>query len=237
MAQAGPAPKVKLICGMISSREELFTQAREGLSGRFGPCDIVSEIMPFDLTHYYDQEMGSPLYRQFIAFERLVDADVLVAAKVATNEMEWVFKNCGLPAAAGELLADCGLKDSPRVPALRPSARTQINAVIHDTAPYGQAANGAAVAPGATGRPINLDPGYIEGGKLVLASMKNFSHRIYMGHGVFGEVTMQFRHGTWEPLPWTFPDYGSGRYFGFLNQVRERLMAERSGVGAREGGQ
>ena len=193
MALAGPSPKVKLICGMISSREGLLAQAREVLSGRFGPCDIVSEIMPFDFTHYYDQEMGSPLYRQFVAFEELRDADVLVEAKLAANEIERAFA-------------------------------------------VNTAANSAAVAPvatrtNATCRPINLDPGYIESAKLVLASMKNFSHRIYMGRGVFGEVTMQYRHGTWEPLPWTFPDYASGRYFGFLDQVRERLMSARGGTG------
>jgi hypothetical protein len=206
MALAAPAPKVKLICGMISSREALLAQAREVLNGKFGPCDIVSEIMPFDFTHYYDQEMGSPLYRQFVAFEGLCDADVLVEAKVASNEIEQECACCGAP-----------LDMPARIP----------NSGIRGGMAPAQTHMGGTPMP----RPINLDPGYIESGKLVLASMKNFSHRIYMGRGVFGEVTMQYRHGTWAPLPWTFPDYASGRYFGFLDQARERLMSGRGGTG------
>ena len=201
MALVAPAPKVKLICGMISCREALFAQARDVLGGKFGPCDIVSEVMPFDFTHYYDQEMGSPLYRQFVAFEELRDADMLVEAKVASNQIEATF-------ASDE--------DPSDMPALIPNSGIS---------------GGMAPVTSTMRRPINLDPGYIESGKLVLASMKNFSHRIYMGRGVFGEVTMQYRHGKWEALPWTFPDYASGRYFGFLNEARERLMAERSGTG------
>ena len=74
-------------------------------------------------------------------------------------------------------------------------------------------------------RPVNLDPGYIEESKLVLASMKNFSHRICLGQGVFGELTLMYRGGSWEALPWTFPDFASGRYDGFLSDVRGSLRA------------
>ena len=55
--------------------------------------------------------------------------------------------------------------------------------------------------------------------------MKNFSHRIYLGRGVYGEVTLMFRKGRWEALPWTFPDYASCRYDSFLTEVRGRLRA------------
>ena len=72
-------------------------------------------------------------------------------------------------------------------------------------------------------RPVNLDVGYIEPAKLVLASMKNFSHRIYLADGVYAEITLQYRKGRWEKLPWTFPDYASGRYDEFLTAARERL--------------
>lgn len=78
-------------------------------------------------------------------------------------------------------------------------------------------------------RPVNLDPGYIEESKLVLASMKNFSHRICLGQGVFGELTLMYRGGSWEALPWTFPDFASGRYDAFLSDVRGSLRtAKRS---------
>jgi hypothetical protein len=71
-------------------------------------------------------------------------------------------------------------------------------------------------------RPVNLDPGYVEPSKLVLASMKNFSHRIYLRNGVYAEVTLQWRKG-WQSLPWTFPDYASGAYDDFLRTARDRL--------------
>ena len=83
----------------------------------------------------------------------------------------------------------------------------------------------AADRAGAGGpeRPINLDVGYIESSKLVLASMKNFSHRVYLRDGVYAEVTLMYRRGLWEPLPWTFPDYRSGRYDAFLTAARSTL--------------
>jgi hypothetical protein len=71
-------------------------------------------------------------------------------------------------------------------------------------------------------RPVNLDPGYLTRAKLVLASMKNFAHRIYLRDGVYAEVTLIYKHGHWEAAPWTFPDYASGLYDDFLNQARCR---------------
>jgi hypothetical protein len=75
-------------------------------------------------------------------------------------------------------------------------------------------------------RPINLDVGYITPAKLVLASMKNFSHRIYLRDGVYGEVTLLYRGRRWEALEWTFPDFASGRYDAFLSEARRRLRQE-----------
>lgn len=76
----------------------------------------------------------------------------------------------------------------------------------------------------AVARPVNLDPGYITGSKLVLASTKDFAHRIYLGGGIYAEVTLLFRHGRWESLPWTYPDYRSEAYQEFLTQVRLRYL-------------
>ncbi len=76
-------------------------------------------------------------------------------------------------------------------------------------------------------RPINLDPGYVEPGKLVLASTKNFAHRIYIGKNMYAEVTLTFSGRQWRPGPFTFPDYREPRYYGFLGDVRERLIRQR----------
>ena len=70
-------------------------------------------------------------------------------------------------------------------------------------------------------RRVNLDPGYLETSKLVLASTKNFSHRIYLGEGIFGEVTLLYAEGAFQKLPWTYPDYLSGQFVSFLEKERE----------------
>src|SRR5262245_12293191 len=69
-------------------------------------------------------------------------------------------------------------------------------------------------------RPVNLDPGYIEQAKVILASTKNFYHRIYLGDGIFGEVTMHFRNNTFQFFPWTYPDYQSKDYQEFFLRTR-----------------
>ncbi len=56
-------------------------------------------------------------------------------------------------------------------------------------------------------RKINLDPGYVSLSQLVLASSKAFSHRIYVGKGIYAEVTMRYQNGQYTELPWTYPDY------------------------------
>lgn len=73
-------------------------------------------------------------------------------------------------------------------------------------------------------RPLNLDPGYITPAKLVLASTKDFAHRIYLARGIYAEVTLQYRHGAWQPLPWTFPDYQRADYHEFFSTCRDRLV-------------
>ena len=70
-------------------------------------------------------------------------------------------------------------------------------------------------------RPVNLDPGYIEHAKVILASTKNFYHRMYLARGIFGEVTMHFRDGAYEFFPWTYPDYKSAEYQRFFLELRD----------------
>lgn len=70
-------------------------------------------------------------------------------------------------------------------------------------------------------RRINIDPGYINGARLVLASTKDHAHRIYIGDGIFAEVTMRYRFKKWVPFDYTFPDFSSGIYNEFLSLVRK----------------
>ena len=75
-------------------------------------------------------------------------------------------------------------------------------------------------------RPVNLDPGFIEPSKLILASTKNFSHRIYIGNKMFAEVTLMYEKGGWRHFEYTFPDYRQSCYQDFLSKVRTRLLEQ-----------
>jgi hypothetical protein len=75
-------------------------------------------------------------------------------------------------------------------------------------------------------RPVNLDPGFIEPSKLILASTKNFSHRIYIGNKMFAEVTLMYEKGNWRHFEYTFPDYRQSCYQNFLTKVRCRLLEQ-----------
>ena len=75
-------------------------------------------------------------------------------------------------------------------------------------------------------RPVNLDPGTIEPSKLVLATTKNYAHRIYIGDRMYAEVTLVFDKGQWRPLPYTYPDYHRQEYCDFFSQVRLRLVQQ-----------
>lgn len=75
-------------------------------------------------------------------------------------------------------------------------------------------------------RPVNLDPGIIEPSKLILATTKNYSHRIYIGQKMYAEVTLIFDKGSWQPLPYTYPDYKQSCYHDFFTKVRTRLLEQ-----------
>lgn len=72
-------------------------------------------------------------------------------------------------------------------------------------------------------RRINLDPGYLTEAKVVLATTKDFSHRIYIGDDIYAEVTLRYRAGTFEPLEHTYPDYRSEEYIRLFNHARDVL--------------
>lgn len=162
-----PRP-VKLFAAILCSFPPLISAVEESLVGCFGPTDLRSESFPFDSTTYYDEEMGAPLARHFVAFERLISPESLAQIKIRTNELE-------------ERLA---------------SGQSRVR------------------------RPVNIDPGYLEESKLVLASTKNFSHRILIGQGIYAEVTMHFERKEWRTLPWTFPDFRTGRYNSYFTAMR-----------------
>ena len=169
-----PLP-VKLICGMIAGRADLFGEAEARLAALYGPVDGRSDVMAFDLTDYYSEEMGQGLLRQFVTFQELIDPGRLARIKLETNEIERGFH---------------------------------------------------ASSAGAPRRRINLDPGYLTAAKFVLATTKDFAHRVYLSDGIYAEVTLGFRKSGCVSFDWTYPDFRSPRYAPFLLEARRRYMAE-----------
>lgn len=160
--------RVKLFSGVLTSLPEIMPEVQRRLASAFGTVDLRSDPYPFDMTHYYDEEMGSPITRYFLAFASLVMPVEISSIKRMTNELEAAF----------------------------------------------------AEEYGLVRRPVNLDPGYLEESKIVLASTKNFYHRILLADGIYGEVTLHFSGGSWQAFPWSFPDFRSGRYDDFFTRLR-----------------
>jgi hypothetical protein len=173
-----PPLPVKLFMGVITSIPEIVPEAKARLSGLFGAVDLESEVYPFDFTHYYDEEMGTPLRRCFFSFSELIEPSAIADVKIRTNDLEQTF----------------------------------------------------ALENPAVKRPMNLDPGYLENAKIVLASTKNYYHRILVSQGIYAEVTLHFEAGRWQSFPWTFPDFRTDRYNGFFTSLRNLYRRQLNGT-------
>lgn len=69
-------------------------------------------------------------------------------------------------------------------------------------------------------RRVNIDPGYIALSKLVLFSTKDYTHRMHIAKGIFAEVTLYYQGGTFNPWPWTYPDYRTKEYIDTFTHIR-----------------
>ncbi len=165
MGKPNPASPVKPVCGLLAADEELLGKGREALGKLLGPVDLQSRVFPFDLTAYYEPEMGPDLRRQFLSFERLIPPEDLAGLKLETNKLEENF-------ASG------------------------------------------------SGRKLNLDPGYVDLSRLVLATTKDASWRVYLGRGIWAESTLRYQKGGFVAWEWTYPDYRLEATREFFAQVR-----------------
>lgn len=166
MSRPQAPQKAKLVISILLHNPLLFEQIMDKLEAAYGPTDIFSPWLAFDFTNYYAAEMGSPLQRRVVVFERLIDQDALAEIKLATNAIETQFEHDGR-------------------------------------------------------RQCNLDPGYLLYERFVLATGKNFTHRIYIGKGIYADLTLIFQKGAYRPLPWTYPDYACDDMRAFLATVRK----------------
>ena len=165
-----PKP-AKLVIGLFMKDRALFEPLAAELVSEFGPLDMVSPWMPFDYTTYYEQEMGTPLFRRLLAFKSLIEQLELATVKLTTNRLEDQYTRDGR-------------------------------------------------------RRVNIDPGYLSYERFVLASGKNFSHRIYIGHRIYADLTLIYQGGAFEKLPWTYPDYADRPILSFLEQVRSKYAVD-----------
>jgi len=159
--------KALLFSSIIFGRQEDLENSEKLLAERIGTIDYRSDILEFDKTDYYNDEMGKGLKRIFLGFSDLLERDRLADIKLITNDIEKTF-----------------LKDGSRR--------------------------------------VNIDPGLLTLENIVLATGKNFSHRIYVGKGIFAEITLMYTKGDYEPLGWTYPDYATAEVRRILNGLREK---------------
>lgn len=164
--------KVKLFAGIIFSGEKLDEEVVSALETEYGPVDLQSGCYPFDVTDYYEAEMGVDLRRVFLSFERLIFPQDIACIKIRTDQIE--------------------LNYSDR-----------------------------------KGRKVNIDPGYMDYYKVVLASKKMGGQKIYLKKGVWADMTLLYEKGVFRSLEWGFPDFKSGRYNGILCDIRRIYKNQR----------
>ena len=75
-------------------------------------------------------------------------------------------------------------------------------------------------------RRVNIDPGYLLPERFVLATGKNFTHRIYVGQRIYADLTLIYQKGAFRTLPWTYPDYADRSLIDFLTLVRNKYMQD-----------
>ncbi len=171
MARPHPVEPVKLIVALLWSDRTALAESLEYLEARWGKMDHTGQDHPFEVTNYYEEEMGCDIRRRLISFENLVPPESIREAKLVCNEIE-------------DSLA------------------------------------------GATGRRVNLDIGYLDHSKVVLASVKYAGQKIHLGNGIYADMILRYREGRYRPFEWTFPDFRDGRYDPELNAIRQIYMAQ-----------
>jgi len=164
MEPSEPLP-VKFFSGALYSYEELYHLAVEMLIDRYGSIDYRSAKFEFNVTDYYQPEMGSPIIRTFLSFRQLINPKDIARIKIECNDIE-----------------------------------KQL------------AVNGH--------RKVNLDPGYLDYDKMILASAKYNAQKIYLDLGIYADSTLRFAKGRFIPSEWCFPDFKTGVYEHVFLHIR-----------------
>ena len=77
------------------------------------------------------------------------------------------------------------------------------------------------------GRRVNLDPGYLTEAKVVLATTKDFPHRIYIGRSIYAESTLHYHKEirSFQSVGHTYPDFRTAYCLKLFNQARKTLRS------------
>ncbi len=76
-------------------------------------------------------------------------------------------------------------------------------------------------------RSVNIDPGYLVSSRFILATGKEYSHRIYIGHKMYADLTLMYsKKEGFKTLEWTYPDYASQSMMSFLSKVRDKYLLD-----------
>lgn len=75
-------------------------------------------------------------------------------------------------------------------------------------------------------RKVNLDPGFLDYDKIILASAKYNGQKIYLNFGIYADLTLHYEKGNYHPYPWSFPDFKSGNYNEIFLRIREIYKAQ-----------
>ncbi len=165
-----PEP-VKLFCGILYSDKKLFEKAADKLTRMYGNIDHKSKTFPFEITDYYNSEMGKLIFRIFLSYEKLINPGNLAQIKIECNQIE------------------------------------------NELAISGK-------------RRVNLDPGYLDYDKVVLASAKYNAQKIYLDQGIYADPTLFYRKGKFVPSDFAFPDFKKGIYEQVLLEMRAKYKKE-----------
>ena len=75
-------------------------------------------------------------------------------------------------------------------------------------------------------RRVNIDPGYMLPSRFILATGKDYAHRIYIGKNIYADLTLIYTKGKFTKLPWTYPDYAADNMLSYLIMVRKKYMSD-----------
>ena len=75
-------------------------------------------------------------------------------------------------------------------------------------------------------RIINIDPGYCSAAALIMATTKDFAHRVPLRDGIYAHLEFLFGRREIKLLPWSYPDYNSEGYKAFFLRVRKIHLAQ-----------